>query len=399
MQPADGGGSLYADLNGSNALQTRYLRGDALDQLFARITGGTGGTAAWYLADREGSVQNLTDDSGNLQDTITYDAFGNVLSESNASYGDRYKYTGSQLDSETGLQYDRARVYDSVHGRWLSQDPLGFSAGDTNLYRYVGNDPTGATDPSGLQRLLDPTGSVQPVSDPWLPPNTPPSFGDITPGTPEAIAPLPGVGQPGPEAGGLGSALQSQNVTADYRSVYGLGPLGNWINLTPEAPAETGPATWDPNEQPVMQALSDTSTPFSNQNVTADYRSVWGRGPLGNWVNLTPEPPNWAGPATWDPNAPQPVMQALSDNSGSYPNVDSSDGVAQHVVGPWSGWPMAEPDSGGAALGRAGYVRPERAPTGHAGAFRQFGVISKRGLVGRCCARCGALVRMANGRT
>ncbi len=158
MQPADGGGSLYADLNGSNALQTRYLRGDALDQLFARITGGTGGTAAWYLADREGSVQNLTDDSGNLQDTITYDAFGNVLSESNASYGDRYKYTGSQLDSETGLQYDRARVYDSVHGRWLSQDPLGFSAGDTNLYRYVGNDPTGATDPSGLQRLLDSNG-------------------------------------------------------------------------------------------------------------------------------------------------------------------------------------------------------------------------------------------------
>ncbi len=30
-------------------------------------------------------------------------------------------------------------------------DPLGFAAGDANLYRYVGNDPTNATDPTGLE--------------------------------------------------------------------------------------------------------------------------------------------------------------------------------------------------------------------------------------------------------
>lgn len=32
-----------------------------------------------------------------------------------------------------------------------SQSPLGFNAGDANLYRYVGNSPTNATDPNGLQ--------------------------------------------------------------------------------------------------------------------------------------------------------------------------------------------------------------------------------------------------------
>lgn len=32
-----------------------------------------------------------------------------------------------------------------------ANDPLGFEAGDTNLYRYVGNSPTNATDPSGLK--------------------------------------------------------------------------------------------------------------------------------------------------------------------------------------------------------------------------------------------------------
>ena len=33
----------------------------------------------------------------------------------------------------------------------MSQDPKGFAAGDTNLYRYVGNDPTNSEDPAGTQ--------------------------------------------------------------------------------------------------------------------------------------------------------------------------------------------------------------------------------------------------------
>src|SRR5438105_808011 len=35
-------------------------------------------------------------------------------------------------------------------GRWMTQDPIGFAAGDTNLSRYVGNSPTDRVDPSGL---------------------------------------------------------------------------------------------------------------------------------------------------------------------------------------------------------------------------------------------------------
>jgi RHS repeat-associated protein len=34
---------------------------------------------------------------------------------------------GREADSETGLQYNRARYYDPKVGRWLSQDPLGFA--------------------------------------------------------------------------------------------------------------------------------------------------------------------------------------------------------------------------------------------------------------------------------
>jgi uncharacterized protein RhaS with RHS repeats len=41
-------------------------------------------------------------------------------------------------------------MYDPSIGRWLSQDPSGFEAGDPNLYRYCGNAPTDGMDPSGL---------------------------------------------------------------------------------------------------------------------------------------------------------------------------------------------------------------------------------------------------------
>ena len=34
--------------------------------------------------------------------------------------------------------------------RWMSQDPLGYDAGDANLYRYCGNSVTNTTDPSGM---------------------------------------------------------------------------------------------------------------------------------------------------------------------------------------------------------------------------------------------------------
>ena len=52
-------------------------------------------------------------------------------------------------NGEIDLQYNRARYYDWNTGRWISQDPIGFDAGDGNLYRYVKNGPVFATDPTG----------------------------------------------------------------------------------------------------------------------------------------------------------------------------------------------------------------------------------------------------------
>lgn len=46
------------------------------------------------------------------------------------------------------MQY-RARYYDPAVGTFVGEDPLGFEAGDANLYRYVFNSPTNFTDPDG----------------------------------------------------------------------------------------------------------------------------------------------------------------------------------------------------------------------------------------------------------
>ena len=45
-------------------------------------------------------------------------------------------------------------MYDPTIGRWISEDPLGFEAADTNLYRYVENEPNGSADPSGLKACI-----------------------------------------------------------------------------------------------------------------------------------------------------------------------------------------------------------------------------------------------------
>jgi RHS repeat-associated protein len=127
-----------------------YLYGLNVDQVLAQDSA-TG--MLWALTDRSGSVDTLTDADGHVVDERTFDSFGRVLSESNPSVSFRYGYTGRELDLESGLDYYRARYYDAAVGRFISVDPMGFGAGDTNLYRYVGNNSTNATDPTGMWGL------------------------------------------------------------------------------------------------------------------------------------------------------------------------------------------------------------------------------------------------------
>jgi RHS repeat-associated protein len=175
---------VWVDMDGSNNLQTRYVRGDVVDQLFARVD--SSGNTFWILTDRQGSIRTVLDNNGNVKDQISYDGWGKA-SQTNSSYGGRYLNTGREFDAETGLQYNRGRYYDQTTGRWISQDPLGL-APDINLYRYGGNQPTGKSDPSGFDWRSNP---FMPAPNPFLPaPNNPFLPGDTHPLPPSPV-PLP----------------------------------------------------------------------------------------------------------------------------------------------------------------------------------------------------------------
>ncbi|MFG6102821.1 RHS repeat-associated core domain-containing protein [Leptothoe sp. EHU-05/26/07-4] len=87
--------------------------------------------------------------SGKILNRIVDNSFGQVTSETNPDFDFRFGYIGRERDDAMGLIYYRARYYDPAVGRFISEDLLGFDAGDANLYRYVFNSPTNYTDPSG----------------------------------------------------------------------------------------------------------------------------------------------------------------------------------------------------------------------------------------------------------
>ena len=126
----------------------------------------------WALTDQLGTVRDLAlCDSGTttVVNHIVYESFGTIVSQTDASQGTLFGFTGRPLDTATGLQNNWHRIYDSVTGVWLSKDPLSFTAGDANIARYVGNSPMNATDPTGLEdpmekvdkRIQDPKGHYE----------------------------------------------------------------------------------------------------------------------------------------------------------------------------------------------------------------------------------------------
>ena len=62
-----------------------------------------------------------------------------------------HKFTGKELDSETGLYYFGASYYDPGIGRFLSVDPLADRHPQWSPYVYALNNPLRLIDPTGMQ--------------------------------------------------------------------------------------------------------------------------------------------------------------------------------------------------------------------------------------------------------
>jgi RHS repeat-associated protein len=138
--------------------------GKGIDEILQRIAYGTGNY--FFQQDHEGSVTHLTDTSGVVIEKYRYDAFGlpTIYSpggtvRSTTIYDNRFLFTGREYAATYRSTYVsafkfyeyRARAYNPTLGRFMSEDPKLFDAGDYNLFRYCHNDPIDMTDPMGLE--------------------------------------------------------------------------------------------------------------------------------------------------------------------------------------------------------------------------------------------------------
>ena len=130
----------------------RYTHSANVDeplQLETFDTDGTFDAAYTYHADHLGSIRYLTDSSGTIVNAYDYDSYGRPMFGT-TSFDQPFAYTGREWDATTGLYHYRARSYDAETGRFLQEDPIGFAAGDLNVYRYVENNSLSFTDPTGM---------------------------------------------------------------------------------------------------------------------------------------------------------------------------------------------------------------------------------------------------------
>ena len=74
------GQTLLMDLTSSVTVQMRYFAGNGPDEWVARQD--ASGNTNYYLSDNLGSIVAIVSASGNLVDSISYDAFGNVTGQS-----------------------------------------------------------------------------------------------------------------------------------------------------------------------------------------------------------------------------------------------------------------------------------------------------------------------------
>ena len=140
----------------------------------------------FYHSDHLGSASLISDYKGDEYQRIEYTPYGETWIERTDNNGVDYlpyRFTGKELDEETGLYYYGARYLDPKYSTWISTDPaLGdyipqapvndearrhnqnlpgmggiFNHINNNLYHYAGNNPISYSDPDGKKLVGQPT--------------------------------------------------------------------------------------------------------------------------------------------------------------------------------------------------------------------------------------------------
>jgi RHS repeat-associated protein len=159
-------GKLIAESLPDGTMTTEYLYMGKIR--IAKVDVTTGNTY-YYLNDRLGTPQLMTDDTGTIVWEASYRPFGEATVNSRSTEVNHFRLPGQYFDEETGLHYNYFRYYDPGTGRYVRGDPshllqpegkdiphlfpiLLNRFQEFNLYQYAENSPINWVDPLGLAR-------------------------------------------------------------------------------------------------------------------------------------------------------------------------------------------------------------------------------------------------------
>jgi RHS repeat-associated protein len=145
----------------------------------------------YYHSDHLGSAQVVTNWNGHIHERLEYTPYGELWIDwkGNSVFEDStpFRFTGKEMDAETGFYYYGARYLDSKTSRWISADPaLGdyvpsapvdeeakkrngnlpgmggvFYYVNLHVYHYAGNNPVKYIDPDGRMTIINNIGILQ----------------------------------------------------------------------------------------------------------------------------------------------------------------------------------------------------------------------------------------------
>ncbi len=105
----------------------------------------------FYTGDHLGSTSLVTDNDGNVVQSVAYIPYGEVfVEERNGAWNTPYLFNSKELDEETGFYYYGARYLNPTNGMWLSADPLWEKYVGMSPYQYCNLNPLRFVDPTGM---------------------------------------------------------------------------------------------------------------------------------------------------------------------------------------------------------------------------------------------------------
>jgi len=140
-----------AELDADGNVTARFIYADRVNVPSYMVKDGT---TYRIVSDHLGSPRLVIDmRNGSVAQRIDYDAFGNVLNDSNRGF-QPFGFAGGIDDQDVGLVRFGARDYDAEIGRWTVKDPIRFTGRAYNLFQYVSAEPINQIDRTGLSSSL-----------------------------------------------------------------------------------------------------------------------------------------------------------------------------------------------------------------------------------------------------